>query len=104
MSNILEHAILEVRPGQIAEFETALAQAIPLIAATPGFLGISVRPCVERPSRYLLLVRWETVAAHEVGFRQSDRYERWKELLHRFYDPAPTVEHYGPPIVTETGS
>ena len=96
---ILEIAILDVKPGETKAFEAAFAGARPLIAATPGFLGLELRPCVERASRYLLLVRWETVEAHTQGFRGSDRYAEWKRLLHPFYDPFPTVEHYGEPIV-----
>lgn len=96
---ILELALLDVKPGQGAAFEAAMTEARPLIAATPGFLGMEVRPCIEAPGRYLLLVRWERLEDHTVGFRGSDRYLRWKALLHHFYDPFPTVEHYGQPVV-----
>lgn len=92
---ILEHAILDVHPDRRADYERALAEALPLIAATPGFIDLEVRPCLERSGRYLLLVRWETVEAHETGFRKSERYQRWRALLHGFYDPFPIVEHYG---------
>ena len=92
---ILEVAILDVRPGQQAAFEKALGEALPLIDATPGFLSLEVRPCVEEPGRYLLQVSWQKLEDHTEGFRGSDRYARWRELLHHFYDPFPTVEHYG---------
>jgi heme-degrading monooxygenase HmoA len=91
---ILETAILDVKRGQEDAFEAAMAKARPLIAATPGFLDIKLHPCIETPGRYLLLVQWNSVADHTVGFRQSDRYEEWRTLLHHFYDPFPTVEHY----------
>lgn len=96
---ITEHAILQVKPGQATAFEATMRQAIPLIAATPGFRAIEVKPCIETADRYLLLVQWDTVADHEQGFRGSDRYQTWKALLHQFYDPFPVVEHYGPSIV-----
>ena len=92
---ILEHAILDVAPDRAGEYERALSEALPLIAATPGFIDLEVRPCLERQGRYLLLVRWDTVEAHEVGFRKSERYQRWRSRLHGFYDPFPSVEHYG---------
>ncbi len=92
---IVEHAILNVRRGQAAAFEAALAKARPLIEATEGFQKMDVRPCVETKDRYLLLVWWSTVEAHNVGFRQSDRYGAWRELLHGFYDPFPVVQHSG---------
>lgn len=95
---ILEHAILNVRPGQSEGFIQAMQAALPLISATPGFLGLEVRPCIETPDRYILLVRWETLDAHTQGFRGSDRYAKWRALLHHFYGPFPLVEHYGKPI------
>lgn len=95
---ILEAAILNVRPGHERAFEAAMAEARPLIAASPGFRGIEVRPCIEQPGRYLLLVHWERLEDHTQGFRGSERYERWRALLHHFYEPVPTVEHYGEPL------
>jgi heme-degrading monooxygenase HmoA len=91
---ILEVAVLNVRPGQEAAFEAAISSACPLIAATPGFEGIEVRRCIEQPNRYLLLVHWQKLEDHTIGFRQSDRYQEWRKLLHHFYDPFPVVEHY----------
>lgn len=95
---ILETAILNVRAGQETAFEAAMHKASPLIAASPGFVGMSVRRCVETPNRYLLLVEWRTLEDHTIGFRQSERYQEWRALLHHFYDPFPVVEHYAPPF------
>ena len=91
---ILEAAALDVRPGLEADFELAFAQAREVVAASPGFVSLDLRRSVERPSRYLLLVRWERLEDHTVGFRQGPLYPRWKALLHHFYDPFPTVEHF----------
>jgi heme-degrading monooxygenase HmoA len=95
---ILEMAVLNIRPNEEAAFEAAIKRARPLIAATPGFRTIEVRRCVEVPNRYLLLVTWEKIDDHNVGFRQSDRYDEWKKMLHHFYDPFPIVEHYAEPL------
>lgn len=95
---VLEVAILNVRPGQQEQFEDAIRNARPLIAATPGFISIEVRKCIEAPNRYLLQVAWRALEDHTVGFRQSDRYPQWRALLHHFYDPFPAVEHYGEPF------
>jgi len=91
---ILEVAILDVRPGQEARFEAAFAEAQAIIASMPGYLSHQLQRCLESASRYLLLVEWETLEAHTEGFRGSPEYQRWKALLHHFYDPFPTVEHY----------
>lgn len=94
---ILEVATLDVRPGLEAEFEQAFAEARTVIARSPGFVSLELQRSVEHPSRYLLLVRWERLEDHTVGFRQGPLYPRWKALLHHFYDPFPTVEHYRAP-------
>jgi heme-degrading monooxygenase HmoA len=92
---IVEQALLHIRAGDSAAFEAAFAQAKPLIAASPGFGGISVRPALDAPDTYLLLVEWESVAHHRDGFRQSERYARWRDLLHRFYAPMPVITYFG---------
>lgn len=91
---ILEVAILNVRPGQTAEFEAAFREAEQYIASIPGYISHQLKQCVENSDRYLLLVEWRSLEDHTVGFRQSPQYQEWKRLLHHFYDPFPTVEHY----------
>lgn len=90
--------MLQVKPGEAGAFEAAMAEARPLIAASPGFRGIEVRPAVEAENQYLLLVQWDDVESHRDGFRKSDRYERWRALLHRFYDPMPNITYFGAPL------
>ena len=91
---ILEVAILNVRPGMTAAFEEAFRQASSIISAMPGYVSHQLQRCIEAPSRYVLLVNWQTLEAHTVGFRGSPEYQDWKRMLHHFYDPFPTVEHY----------
>jgi heme-degrading monooxygenase HmoA len=91
---ILEVATLDVRPGQESRFEAAFAEAQLIIAAMPGYLGHELQRCIEKPNRYLLLVRWRRLEDHTEGFRGSAAYQEWKRLLHHFYDPFPVVEHY----------
>jgi heme-degrading monooxygenase HmoA len=100
---ILESALLDVKPNEEAAFEAAIRQARPLIAATPGFRTIAVRRCLETPNRYLLLVEWDRLEDHTIGFRQSARYEEWRALLHHFYDPLPRVEHFGANVLDSAG-
>ena len=95
---IVEQALLQVREGQGAAFERALAAARPLIAASPGFLGMEVRRGCEAVETYLLIVHWHSIEDHRDGFRRSDRYDRWRALLHPFYDPMPIVHYFGEPV------
>lgn len=91
---ITEHAVLEVVPGREAEFIAAMEKAKSLIARSPGFAGLRVERCLERPSCFLLLAGWERLADHTEGFRGSPAYDEWRAALHHFYDPFPVVEHF----------
>ncbi len=93
---ILEHACLDVIPGEGERFEEAFGRAQTIIAASPGFRSLRLQRCLERPSRYLLLVEWDQLEDHTEGFRGSPAYQEWRQLLHHFYDPFPVVEHYEP--------
>ncbi|MGE5094285.1 MAG: antibiotic biosynthesis monooxygenase family protein [Betaproteobacteria bacterium] len=91
---ILEAAPLHVKAGQGPAFESAFREAQAIISSMPGYFSHELQRCLEREDEYLLLVRWDSVAAHEEGFRKSPQYGRWRELLHHFYEPFPTVLHY----------
>jgi len=91
---ILEVAILDVIDGQAGAFEAAFEKAQALISAQKGYISHRIMACMEKPGRYILLVDWETLEDHTVGFRGSAEYQEWKALLHHFYDPFPVVEHY----------
>lgn len=91
---ILEVAVLDVIPDQTMQFETNFKQAQEIISSMPGYRKHQLQCCLENPNRYILLVEWETLEDHTVGFRQSEEYQEWRKLLHHFYSPFPTVEHY----------
>ncbi|MEO8627517.1 MAG: antibiotic biosynthesis monooxygenase [Betaproteobacteria bacterium] len=91
---ILETAVLNVRPGQTAQFEAAFATASDIISASPGYVTHELQRCIETADQYLLLVWWQKLEDHTQGFRGSASYQEWRRLLHHFYDPHPTVEHY----------
>jgi heme-degrading monooxygenase HmoA len=91
---ILEAATLNVIPGREAEFESAFAKASPIISSMSGYVSHQLQRCIEKQNRYILLVNWERLEDHTVGFRSSEGYQEWRKLLHHFYDPFPTVEHY----------
>ncbi len=93
---ILEVVILNIRPGESAEFEQAFAEAQAIIASMPGYVSHQLLRCLDKSDQYLLLVHWQTLQDHIEGFRRSAQYQEWKRLLHHFYEPFPTVEHYEP--------
>src|SRR5688572_16316502 len=86
--------MLDVKPGHQQEFEQAFAKAQTIIASMPGYISHQLQRCLEKAGRYVLLVNWQTLEDHTIGFRGSAEYQQWRALLHHFYDPFPTVEHY----------
>lgn len=93
-TEVLEVAILDVKPTQGNDFESAFKKAEKYIQDTKGYISHQLKSCVESSNRYILLVNWQTIEAHNDGFRKSENYQHWKALLHHFYDPFPVVEHY----------
>jgi heme-degrading monooxygenase HmoA len=91
---ILEVAVLNVTPEKREEFEEAFETAREIISSAEGHIGHQLQRCLEIPNRYILLVNWQKLADHVVGFRESPAYQDWKKLLHHFYSPFPEVEHY----------
>ncbi len=92
---ILEHALISIEPGREAEFETAFLGGAPeIFAQAEGCHGVELRRCIERPSHFLLLVKWDSVEAHMVGFRESPLFEQWRAIVSGFFASPPSVEHY----------
>jgi heme-degrading monooxygenase HmoA len=86
---ILEAAMLQVKTGQESNFEAAFKDASHIIASMPGYITHELHTCVEARGKYLLLVRWERLEDHTVGFRSSPEYQEWKKLLHHFMIHSP---------------
>ena len=91
---ILEVAMLQIKPGLSNDFEKNFITAEKIVSAINGFISLSLKKCLEVENKYILLIKWETLESHTIGFRTSEVYNDWKALLHHFYDPFPTVEHY----------
>ncbi|MGC6432205.1 MAG: antibiotic biosynthesis monooxygenase family protein [Jejuia sp.] len=91
---ILEVAILNIKGGLSDAFETNFKKAESIIASMKGYISHQLKKCIEQDDKYILLVNWETIEDHKIGFRQSEKYQEWKVLLHHFYEPFPVVEHY----------
>jgi heme-degrading monooxygenase HmoA len=93
-SMILEVAVLQVKAGLTDDFERSFKKASAIISSMKGYISHELQKCMEEDRKYILLVKWETLQDHTEGFRGSAAYLEWKSLLHHFYDPFPTVEHY----------
>jgi heme-degrading monooxygenase HmoA len=91
---VLEVAVIEVLPGQEDAFVAAYHRVRPEITGAPGCRSVRMTRGVESPSRFVLLVEWETVEAHERGFRGTERFGRWRAAIGPHFAAPPRVEHY----------
>lgn len=91
---ILEAVILYVKPNQTDAFENSFRIASNIICTMNGYIEHQLHKCIEVENKYLLLVKWQTLEDHTIGFRTSSEYQEWRTLLHDYYDPYPIVEHF----------
>jgi len=90
---VTEIAHITIEASRASEFEAAVAQAVPVFRAAPGCRGLSLQRVVEDPTRYQLVVRWDTLEHHTVEFRNSDNFREWRRLASPFFVKPPVVEH-----------
>ena len=90
---ITEIAQIDVKPGSEAEFEGAVGKARAAFGRAKGFCGFELHRSVEKPQRYRLMVKWETLENHTVDFRGSENFAEWRGLVSAFFAAPPEVEH-----------
>ncbi len=91
---VLEVALIDVLVGQEEQFAAAYGKAREILASTPGLLSLRMTQGIESPSRFVLLVEWESVQAHLDNFRATERFTNWRALIGPYFDGAPSVEHF----------
>jgi len=90
---ITEIALLTIDPSKSAAFEAAVAQAAPAFRGAEGCHGMALERVIEDPSRYRLVVQWDSVEHHMVTFRASPAFQTWRGLAGPFFTAPPAVEH-----------
>ena len=90
---VLEVALFDVTPGSEAAFTADFHQAKALLAGAVGCQGVRMTQGVETPTRFVLMVEWDTVADHQT-FRESDAFPRWRALVGPHFAVPPHVEHF----------
>jgi heme-degrading monooxygenase HmoA len=92
---VLEIADIRILPGQQAGFEAAIANGVAtVLPKAAGFIRAQVHHCVETPERYVLQIEWESIEAHNVGFRQGPLFIEWRGLIGSYFAQPPLVEHF----------
>jgi heme-degrading monooxygenase HmoA len=90
---IMEIAQIEVKPGMEAEFEAGVKNAAPLFKRAKGCTGMALQKSHEKPQRYRLFVKWDTLENHTVDFRGSPDFQEWRKLVGHCFASPPEVEH-----------
>jgi heme-degrading monooxygenase HmoA len=90
---ITEIAQIDVKPGTEKDFEAAVAKARPLFLRAKGGRGIELHKSIEKPSRYRLMAKWDTLENHTVDFRGSEDFTAWRGLVGQYFASPPEVEH-----------
>jgi|UPI0005670311 heme-degrading monooxygenase HmoA len=90
---IREVASILIKPGTGEQFEEEFKKAIPLFKRANGCQSVQLERSVEDPLRYLILISWETLEDHVVGFRNSEDHGLWRELVGGFFAAPPSVDH-----------
>lgn len=89
---VLEIALIDVRPGAEDDFTAAYQQARRLLDEASA-RSVRMTRGIETPTRFVLLVEWDSVAAHE-EFRASERFGQWRGLIGPHFAGPPAVEHF----------
>jgi heme-degrading monooxygenase HmoA len=91
---VLELADIRTRPGTGDEFLAAYRAVRQVVADTPGCQAMRMTRCFETPDRFVLLVEWESIEAHEQNFRGTDRFTMWRSAIGPYFERPPHVEHF----------
>ncbi len=91
--SVEEDAVFTIKEGREADFEEGVRQAVPLFQTATGARTLTLKRSVERPGVYHLTIRWDSVEDHNVGFRESEAYSKWRELVSDCFAADPQVEH-----------
>jgi heme-degrading monooxygenase HmoA len=90
---VLEVALIDVTPGAEQAFADAYSQAREVLAGSPGCRSIRMTHGIETPTRFVLLVEWDSVAAHE-QFRAGPGFGQWRGFIGPHFAQPPHVEHF----------
>ena len=92
---ILEIADIRIPPGRNAEFDTAITHGLAtVVSKAEGYRMHRVVKGIESPERYLLMIWWETLEDHTVGFRGGPLFAQWRAIVGPYFASPPSVEHY----------
>ncbi|MDI6104558.1 antibiotic biosynthesis monooxygenase [Actinoplanes sp. NEAU-A12] len=91
---VLEVTLIDVLPGREGDFVNAYQMARPVVAGAPGCRSLRLQRAVESSTRFVLLIEWDSVEAHERNFRRTDRFAQWRALIGGSLAQPPLAEYF----------
>lgn len=91
---IIEVAHVKIKDGQNQPFEAAVKQAVEVFKRVPECRGLHLQHCIEAPDEYQVVIRWDTLEAHTVTFREGPLFQEWRGLVGQYFAEPPQVQHF----------
>ena len=90
---LLERAEILIKEGTEQEFAAAMRErGLPILKAVPGVKSVALGRGVENPGKFMLLVEWESMEAHD-AFRNSTVNGPFRKLFAP-YSKGGSMEHF----------
>lgn len=89
----LEIGFVDITRGEEEAFADAYRRARHLVADSEGCRSVRMTRGVESPSRFVLLVEWDSLASHR-AFRKGERFGEWRGHIGPYFAGPPVVEHF----------
>lgn len=90
---VIENAVITIDPKKAEAFESAVARCVEIFRSAPGCHGMALERIVDDPSRYRLLIKWETIAHHVPMFWESPGFKAWQSTVASFFVATPELEY-----------
>jgi heme-degrading monooxygenase HmoA len=90
---IYEIATIQVKPDTRAEFEAAIAAAVPLFKRSRGCQSLRLERSIEQPDSYKLVIGWDTLEDHTLHFRASEELQEFRRLAGSYVTGPSQMEH-----------
>ncbi|MFV5703671.1 antibiotic biosynthesis monooxygenase family protein [Flavobacterium sp. XS2P12] len=91
---ILEIATFDIKEQSQTAFTAAFQEAKLVVSKSKGFLGLEFQHCIEIPTKFVVLIQWETLEDHTIGFRESPLFTQWRAILSPHFQNPPIAEHF----------
>lgn len=92
---VLEVATIRIDPAKSKDFEQAIERGVrEILSKATGFLNFKIQKGVESPEKYLLMIEWNSLDDHMIGFRESPAFNEWRGIVGGFFAAPVEMEHF----------